>query len=116
MSDHSDMRSTARTSFPLGTKNGSLAVRLRGTGIDTLPIERRIAIVTDGDGPATPSSASIVLAKKILDEGPPATGAFPCMGVVTLDELMAHLRPLGIWCARGSHNGWDLKAFEFSTG
>ncbi|MEK8024344.1 MAG: saccharopine dehydrogenase NADP-binding domain-containing protein, partial [Candidatus Hydrogenedentota bacterium] len=41
-----------------GTKNGSLAVWLRGTGHDGAPLERRIAIVTNDDGPATPSSAS----------------------------------------------------------
>jgi len=93
--------------FPLGTKNGSLAVWLRGTGLDGSLIERKIAIVTNDDGPATPSSASIVLAKKILEHGPPRLGAFPCLGFLTLDELLVHLRPLGIWCARGSRGGWE---------
>ena len=84
--------------FRFGTKNGSLAVQLRGKGLDGAPLERRIAIVTEDDGPATPSSAAIVLAKKILANGPPRIGAFPCLGFVTLEELMAHLRPLGIRC------------------
>ena len=81
-----------------GTKNGSLSVGLRGKGLDGSPIERRIALVTEDDGPATPSSAAIVLAKKILQHGPPQPGAFPCMGFLTLEELMTHLRPLGIRC------------------
>ena len=84
--------------FSFGTKNGCLSVGLRGRGWDGSEIERRIAIVTEEDGPATPSSASIVLAKKILQHGPPRVGAVPCIGFLTLEELMAHLRPLGIRC------------------
>jgi hypothetical protein len=92
--------------FPFGTTNGALAIWLRGRDHEDRPIERRIAIVTDYDGPATPSSAAIVLARKILESGPPRTGAFPCVGFLTLDELLLHLRPLGIWCARGDESGW----------
>src|SRR6185312_9320686 len=92
--------------FPFGTTNGSLAIWVHGRDRAGRSIERRIAIVTDYDGPATPSSAAIVLARKILDSGPPRTGAFPCVGLLTLDEIMAHLRPLGIWCARGDETGW----------
>jgi hypothetical protein len=92
--------------FPFGTTNGALAIWLKGKDTAGRPIERSIALVTDFDGPATPSSAAIVLAKKILHSGPPRTGAFPCIGLITLDELLAHLHPLGIWCARGDENGW----------
>ena len=92
--------------FPFGTTNGSLAIWVNGRDPAGQPIERRIAIVTDYDGPATPSSAAIVLAQKVLDTGPPRTGAFPCVGLLSLEEIMAHLRPLGIWCARGDESGW----------
>lgn len=92
--------------FSLGTKNGALAIWLKGTAPNGSRLQRKIAIVTDDDGPATPSSAAIVLAKKILDQGAPAIGAFPCMGFLTLDELMAHLEPLGIWCMHGGEEGW----------
>jgi hypothetical protein len=93
--------------FPLGTTNGSLAIWVRGKNRSGLPIERRIALVTDYDGPATPSSPAIVLARKILDLGPPRVGAFPCVGLLHLDELLAFLAPLGIWCARGNESGWE---------
>jgi hypothetical protein len=92
--------------FPFGTTNGSLAVWLRGIDRAGRAIERRIALVTDHDGPATPSSAAIVLARKVLESGPPRLGAFPCVGLLQLGELMAHLQPLGIWCARGDESGW----------
>ena len=93
--------------FPFGTTNGSLAIWLRGRDHVGRIIERRIALVTDYDGPATPSSAAIVLTRKLLESGPPRTGAFPCIGFLTLDEIMAHLRPLGVWCVRGDESGWE---------
>jgi len=92
---------------PFGTTNGALAIWLRGRDHASRPIERRIALVTDYDGPATPSSAAVVLAKKILHSGPPRTGAFPCVGLLTLEEILAHLHPLGIWCAHGDESGWQ---------
>jgi short subunit dehydrogenase-like uncharacterized protein len=93
--------------FPFGTTNGSLAIWVRGRDHAGRPAERRIALVTDYDGPATPSAAAIVLARKILHVGAPRAGAFPCVGLLSLDELLAHLNPLGIWCARGDESGWS---------
>jgi len=90
--------------FPFGTTHGALAVWLRGLDPSGHPIERRIALVTAHDGPATPSSAAVVLTRKILACGPPRVGAFPCIGLLTLDELLRHLHPLGIWCARGNQS------------
>jgi hypothetical protein len=92
--------------FPFGTTHGALAICVRGQDPNGQPIERRIALVTAYDGPATPSSAAIVLARKILAGGPPRVGAFPCIELSTLDELLRHLGPLGIWCARGNDSGW----------
>ena len=92
--------------YPFGSTNGSLAVWLRGTDHSGSRIERRLAIVTDYDGPATPSSVAIVLTRKILETGPPRIGAYPCLDFFTLDEVLAHLEPLGIWCVHGDENGW----------
>jgi hypothetical protein len=93
--------------FPFGTTHGALAIWVRGKAHDGQRSERRIALVTDFDGPATPSAAAVVLARKLLKSGPPRIGAFPCVGLLTLDELLAHLAPLGIWCARGDESGWN---------
>jgi hypothetical protein len=95
--------------FPWGTTNGALAIWLRGLDHVGGRIERRIALVTDYDGPATPSSAAVVLSRKILANGPPRVGAFPCVGMVSLGELLAYLTPLGIWCAQGSESGWSTR-------
>jgi hypothetical protein len=95
--------------FPFGSKHGALAVWVRGRDHTGAAIERRRAIVTDYDGPATPSSASIILAEKILTSGPPRTGACAGDGLIALDEIVAHLRPLGVWCVHGDQHGWHAK-------
>lgn len=93
--------------IPFGTTNGALAVWVRGQGHEGRPIERRLAIVTTFDGPATPSSAAILLARKLLRQGPDRTGAFPAIGLLDFEEIMAHLRPLGIVSVRGDEMGWQ---------
>jgi len=100
------LRKLSLVLYPFGTKNGALAVWARGVGSDGTPIERRAAIVTDNDGPGTPSSPAIVIAKKILNTGLPSVGAFPCIGFLTLEEIMAELIPQGIWTVRGDATGW----------
>ena len=95
--------------YPFGSTNGALAVWMRGSDHGGRPLERRIALVTDYDGPATPSSAAVVLTRKILSLGPPRIGAFPCVGLLSLSDLLAHLHPLGIWCARGDESGWSTR-------
>jgi hypothetical protein len=92
--------------YPLGSKNGALAVWVRGRDHAGAAVERRLSIVTDHDGPATPSSPAIILARKLLDGPPPLTGAVPCLGLITFDEIVAHLRPLGVWAVRGDATGW----------
>jgi hypothetical protein len=91
--------------FEKGSKNGSLAVWMRGRGRDGTPIERKIALVTADDGPATPSCPAILLAEKLFLGQGLAPGARPCMGLLSLGEIRTHLEPLGIWCARSDEAG-----------
>lgn len=92
--------------FHHGTKNGSLAVWMRGLDQNGSSTERRMAIVTDDDGPATPSAAAIILANNLLKNGPPCVGAMPCLNMITVDELAAHLRRFGVWIVRGDESDW----------
>lgn len=91
--------------FERGSKNGSLAVWMAGRGSDGAELARSIALVTADDGPATPSAPAILLARKLLLGAGLAPGARPCAGTLALDEIRAHLAPLGIWCARSDQRG-----------
>ena len=54
------------------------------------------AFVTSENGPRIPASPAVLLTRKILRTGPPARGAFPCVGFVNLDEFRSYLEPFGI--------------------
>lgn len=91
--------------FARGSGNGALAVWARGRDHAGRVLERKIALVTADDGPATPSAPGILLARRLLLGPGLPSGARPCMGLLSLAELRAHLEPLGIWCARSDASG-----------
>lgn len=102
------------TLYSRGSKNGALAVWARGAPrgapAEAGLVERGLALVTDDDGPATPSSPAILLARKLLLGGGLPAGAYPCMGLLELDEILAHLAPLGIACLRDGGDGrWSAR-------
>src|SRR5258705_11584565 len=58
--------------------------------------KKSLAFVTSYNGPRIPTSPSVILARKILRDGPPAYGAFPCVGFISLGEFRNYLEPFGI--------------------
>ncbi len=103
------MTRLSRLVFAWGSKNGALSVWVTGIGCASTRIERRLAIVTDDDGPATPSSPGILLGQKILLEDSLPRGAYPCSGLLDFSEIARHLEPFGIWHARGDDDGWGAR-------
>lgn len=58
--------------------------------------KKSLAFVTAYNGPRIPTSPPVILARKILRDGPPAYGAFPCVGFIGLHEFQSYLEPFGI--------------------
>jgi hypothetical protein len=58
--------------------------------------KKSLAFVTSHNGPRIPTSPPVILARKILRDGPPAYGAFPCVGFIGLGEFRNYLEPFGI--------------------
>lgn len=85
-----------------GTLNGSLAVWV--TGEDGA--EKSLAFVAPGNGPRIPAAPAVLLARKLLAEGAPAYGAFPCVGFLSVTEFASHLKPFGIFLVRGENGNW----------
>jgi hypothetical protein len=52
---------------------------------------RSATILAPRNGPRIPTSPAVLLARKILLNGPPAIGAYPCVGFMTLKELEDYL-------------------------
>jgi hypothetical protein len=87
----------------LGTFHGSFAVWV--TGHDGQ--EKSLAFVAPRNGPRVPSAPAVLLARKLLTDGIPARGAFPCVGFVTLAEFADYLAQFGIRIARGANGVWS---------
>lgn len=80
-----------------GSKQGGMRVELAGSdrGGRTLRVLWRL-IARDGHGPRIPAIPSVVLAKRMaLAKGPPF-GAYPCLGLFTLDEFSNELGELNV--------------------
>ncbi len=75
-----------------GSFSGGALVKLE----DKNGNRKSLALVTSQNGPRIPTSAVVLIAKKILSNGPPAHGAFPCVGFISLDEFQNYLEPFGI--------------------
>jgi Saccharopine dehydrogenase NADP binding domain len=93
--------------LPFGSRCGALGIWLRGTDHAGRALDRQMALVTDSDGPAIPTAPAVLLAKKLLDHGPPAVGASPCIGLLSLPELADFLRAHRGWFVRGTAGIWD---------
>jgi hypothetical protein len=57
---------------------------------------KSLALVTSRNGPRVPTAPAVLLTRKILQNGPPRHGAFPCIGFISANELSDYLEPFGI--------------------
>jgi saccharopine dehydrogenase-like protein len=83
---------TSRLLKNFGSFSGGVLVVLE----DSHGNRKSLALVASQNGPRIPISPAVILSRKILRTGPPAHGAFPCVGFVSLDEFRDYLGPFGI--------------------
>ena len=89
---------------PFGTSDGGMFVTLRGKGRTGKAHERRWFIVAkSGDGPQIPCVPAIVLAKRLWEGKPFKPGAYPCVGLISLEEYFGELK------------AYDIRQFETSA-
>jgi hypothetical protein len=70
-----------------GSADGGMHVILRGKGHE----RRWFLIARNGDGPQVPCVPAILLARKLMGNKPPPNGAYPCVGLVSLEDYMDEL-------------------------
>lgn len=71
-----------------GSELGGMVVRLRGSDAQEQPLTLAWHITAGNNhGPEIPCMAAILLARKLASGGGPAPGAYPCMGLLALDEF-----------------------------
>ena len=80
----------------MGSGRSAMFVRLRGTARDGREMTRDWELVAEGnDGMNVPCMAAVALARKLAG-GLAATGAMPCVGLVSLEEYLAELAGLKV--------------------
>jgi len=81
----------------LGSANSAFHMELSGTGKDGK--DKTVTFVLtarSGDGPYIPCMPAILMTKKLASGAVTETGAYPCMGFITLDEYLGALSELDI--------------------
>ena len=81
----------------LGSDRGGMLVRLEGLdhGGKRQHIDWHL-VAGSGHGPYIPATASVLLAKRLLDGTLQTCGAMPCTGLFTLDDFLAEVADLDI--------------------
>jgi len=91
-----------------GTPHGGLHVCVTGRDAAGEPADRRAALIAEEDGPATPGTPAILLARKLLVGPGLPPGARPCLDMLTLREIVAQLQPTGARClVREADGRWN---------
>jgi saccharopine dehydrogenase-like protein len=81
----------------LGSDRGGMAVVLEGQDADGRPKRLTWHLVAgSGHGPYIPAMPSVMIARKLLDGALATRGAMPCLGLFTLDELLAAIADLDV--------------------
>ncbi|MBC5785917.1 saccharopine dehydrogenase NADP-binding domain-containing protein [Ramlibacter sp. USB13] len=80
-----------------GSDAGAMHVRVRGLAADGTPVERTWQLVaTHGDGPYVPTLAAAALVRKLAAGTPLPAGAQPCVGLLSLQEILREAEGLHI--------------------
>ncbi len=81
----------------VGTTNGGMHMLMRGINKEGKLTEIKWFIIAkDNDGPQIPCVPAIILSKKIILGKLHASGAMPCVAMITLDEYMKELEGFSI--------------------
>lgn len=81
----------------LGSQRGGMRVTLRGTAADGGELVHHWDLVAERNhGPEVPCTPAIVVTKQLLDGRLSKPGAIPCLGLFTVDELMAQLKAFDV--------------------
>jgi len=91
------LRPLADLFTPLGSHRGGMAVFAEGEDAAGASRQARWSLVAErGAGPAIPSSPASAVLRALVDGRLTQTGAAPCVGLVSLDDILAELAPLPI--------------------
>lgn len=87
-----------------GTAKSGMHVILLGKDKQGKPLEKRWFIIAkDGDGIQIPCVPAIIIAKKLISDSPLNPGAYPCVGLISLQDYMNELKDFNIYQIEGNY-------------
>lgn len=91
---------------PLGSDRGGMVVEAQGEGQDGSPRVARWSLAAERNaGPSVPVAAAAAVLRGLLDGRIVQRGARACVGLVTVDQILAELAPLPIMTRLESGEG-----------
>lgn len=93
----------------MGSDRGGMVAYAIGQSAASKNVERRWTLIAEaGDGPEVPPTPAFLIARKLLEGGPFATGAAPALGLLSLAEIEAGLSDFNIRCALSERPAFSL--------
>lgn len=94
-------RAAALLLQPFGTDRGGMLVQAEGRDAHGGPVRAQWSLVAQGgDGPIIPTLPALAVLRRIAAGNAPQSGARPCVGLLTIDEIEAEMRPYRIAVTR----------------
>jgi hypothetical protein len=80
----------AHATAHLGSKCSAMHVTVRGVDASSRPASRTwFLLANQNHGPYIPTFPAIALARKLLRDEMPVRGAMPCMGLLTIEDILS---------------------------
>jgi hypothetical protein len=96
---------------PLGSDRGGMLVDVEGINADGRPMSYRWRMVAEkGQGPFVPAAPAVALVARLARGERLPAGAYPCLGILDLDEILARVAHLPIFTLGRSKDRSDLFA------
>lgn len=96
---HNDAKEMSKTSELLarfGDASGGVHVFVKGGDLQGKPLIKRLFLISrNGDGPQIGAAPAVAMVRKLLNHDANA-GAYPCAGLVTLEEILAEIEGYAI--------------------
>jgi hypothetical protein len=95
----------------LGSDRGGMLVDVTGTNAAGAPIAYRWRLIAEqGQGPFIPAAPAVALVRRMARGESPAPGAYPCVGILTTEEILAVVAHLPVFTLARTKERSDLFA------
>jgi Domain of unknown function (DUF4166)/Saccharopine dehydrogenase NADP binding domain len=95
----------------LGSDRGGMLVDVDGLNAADRPTSYRWRLIAeDGQGPFIPAAPAVALVKRLAEGKALPPGAYPCLGVLTVDEILAVVEHLPVFTLARAKERSDLFA------